>query len=116
MLAWWVKRDREELGITKLPSRLMSGVRSIPTANFHVADESIPTTGVGINNTERGHCAKTLRILKLALSRISKNFRHVRWVVLTDDDTILGFVKIMYFLVENTNSIRFGGYFPSCQN
>ncbi|BES97133.1 UDP-glucose O-linked fucose beta-1,3-glucosyltransferase [Nesidiocoris tenuis] len=63
-----------------------------------VHNKSIPTTGVGINNTERGHCAKTMKILKLSLLRISNHYRHVRWVILTDDDTILGVERLLSLL------------------
>uniref|UniRef100_T1PKK8 Fringe-like glycosyltransferase domain-containing protein n=1 Tax=Musca domestica TaxID=7370 RepID=T1PKK8_MUSDO len=83
-----------------------------------VEDINIPTINTGIANVEMGHCAKTLQILKLALRDIenhnnynndnnfinNKNNRHyhqhlnqsggkkshqIRWLLLTDDDTLL---------------------------
>ncbi|KAK9503998.1 hypothetical protein O3M35_010446 [Rhynocoris fuscipes] len=52
-------------------------------------NKSIPTTSVGIKNTERGHCLKTMKILKLALKRILYKFNNIKWVILVDDDNFI---------------------------
>ncbi|XP_061396343.1 beta-1,3-glucosyltransferase [Musca vetustissima] len=75
-----------------------------------VEDANIPTINTGIVNVEMGHCAKTLQILKLALRDIEnhnnknnnkngnnmqnnffeqKESHQIRWLLLTDDDTLL---------------------------
>jgi UDP-glucose:O-linked fucose beta-1,3-glucosyltransferase len=56
-----------------------------------VQDASIPTISTNIPNTERGHCEKSLQILKMVLDEITKNstLKKVEWVVMADDDTIL---------------------------
>lgn len=56
------------------------------------ADESIPTTAVGVVNTVRGHCAKTLSILNLALERFRAS-PNLKWLVLADDDTLLRWLQ-----------------------
>lgn len=54
-------------------------------------DDSIPTISTGVENTERGHCEKSLKILRIVLNEITKNttLKNIEFVVLTDDDTIL---------------------------
>lgn len=54
-----------------------------------ISDKTIPTTSVGIKNTERGHCSKTMKILKLSLKRILYKLNNIKWVILVDDDTLL---------------------------
>uniref|UniRef100_A0A1B6MHS1 Fringe-like glycosyltransferase domain-containing protein n=1 Tax=Graphocephala atropunctata TaxID=36148 RepID=A0A1B6MHS1_9HEMI len=53
-----------------------------------VQDDTIPTTAVGVANTIRGHCAKTLAILRLVAERVQQ-LPNLQWLVLVDDDTLL---------------------------
>lgn len=56
-----------------------------------VEDSSIPTISTHIPNTERGHCTKSLKILRMVLDEITRNstLKNVEWIVMADDDTIL---------------------------
>lgn len=54
-----------------------------------IPDNSIPTIDLGIPNTERGHCAKTMAILKYIDEEIERNRLYISWVIVVDDDTIL---------------------------
>lgn len=63
-----------------------------------VGNKTIPTTNVGVRNTERGHCLKTIRILQLAFNEIIKNHLTIKWVVLADDDTILSIERLQSLL------------------
>lgn len=51
-------------------------------------DDAIPTTVLDVPNTERGHCLKTITILKYLSKKLLSN-NSVKWIVLTDDDTLL---------------------------
>lgn len=51
-------------------------------------DAEIPTISTGLPNVATGHCAKTLAILQLSLKDIDE-LRHIRWLTLVDDDTLL---------------------------
>lgn len=51
-------------------------------------DAEIPTISTGLPNVATGHCAKTLAILQLSLKDIDE-LRHIRWLMLVDDDTLL---------------------------
>lgn len=48
----------------------------------------IPTTVLKVPNTERGHCLKTITIFKYLSKKLSSN-KAVKWIALTDDDTLL---------------------------
>ncbi|XP_072380974.1 beta-1,3-glucosyltransferase [Diabrotica undecimpunctata] len=52
-------------------------------------DKSIPTIDLGVPNSETGHCMKTIAILKYVLEDIKHN-DSIKWIVVADDDTILG--------------------------
>jgi hypothetical protein len=56
-----------------------------------VLDDAIPTIPTGVANAERGHCEKSLRILRMVLDEIQRNstLKRVEFVVLADDDTLL---------------------------
>jgi hypothetical protein len=56
-----------------------------------VEDVTIPTIGTKIANEERGHCEKSLKILRLILNEIARNstLKNVEWIVMADDDTLL---------------------------
>lgn len=58
--------------------------------DFTFTDTSIPTVDLGIKNTEKGHCAKTIGILKY-LSNRYKESKNIKFIVIADDDTILRF-------------------------
>ncbi|CAG9860838.1 unnamed protein product [Phyllotreta striolata] len=60
-------------------------------------DKSIPTVNLGIPNTEHGHCAKTLAIIKYIASEI-KSSSYIKWIVIADDDTILGVTNLQRLL------------------
>lgn len=53
-----------------------------------LSDTVIPTVDLGIENTEKGHCAKTIAILKYLSNRYKEN-ESIKFVVIADDDTIL---------------------------
>lgn len=52
----------------------------------NVENSSIPVISLGIPNTKTGHCKKTLAMMKY----IMKHFSDYKWLVIVDDDTILG--------------------------
>lgn len=47
----------------------------------------------GIQNTDRGHCQKTMAIIKYFADN-----RHWKWLVIADDDTILSVEKLVEYL------------------
>ncbi|KAG0728196.1 Beta-1,3-glucosyltransferase [Chionoecetes opilio] len=49
-----------------------------------VEDSSYGTVSVGVANTERGHCGKTMAIMHRAA-----HLEEVQWLVIADDDTLL---------------------------
>ncbi|KAH7956919.1 hypothetical protein HPB52_013556 [Rhipicephalus sanguineus] len=50
-----------------------------------VEDDRVPTVTVGVANVERGHCAKTLAILRHVVS----HGLLARWLLVADDDTLI---------------------------
>ncbi|XP_073984741.1 beta-1,3-glucosyltransferase isoform X3 [Rhodnius prolixus] len=74
--------------------------REIPYIEFFSdkKNKTIPTTSVGIKNTERGHCSKTMKILKLSLKRILYKLNNIKWVILVDDDTLLSIDRLLSLL------------------
>lgn len=62
-----------------------------------VEDADIPTVTVGVSNVKRGHCAKTMAILKHVLSNGLLDTR-TRWLVVADDDTLLSIPRLLDFL------------------
>jgi len=54
-------------------------------------DESIPVIKTGIENSERGHCAKTVYIMK----DLMEKKQDAKWYIITDDDTILNFDRLL---------------------
>ena len=62
-----------------------------------VTDPEIGTIRLeGVTNTERGHCHKTMEIIKYFNKEASKN--SWKWLVIADDDTILSVNKLLKFL------------------
>lgn len=58
-------------------------------------DTTIPTTVLDVQNTERGHCLKTLTIFKYLSKKLLSN-KAVKWIALTDDDTLLRYFFFFY--------------------
>lgn len=56
--------------------------------NFMNIDDAIPTTVLDVPNTEKGHCLKTITIFKYLSKKLLSN-KAVKWIALTDDDTLL---------------------------
>lgn len=56
-----------------------------------VRDDSIPTLTTEVPNTERGHCEKSLKMLRMVMDEITRNstLKNVDWIVMVDDDTLL---------------------------
>ncbi|XP_071094064.1 beta-1,3-glucosyltransferase-like [Haliotis cracherodii] len=61
-----------------------------------VDDPSIPTITLGIPNTERGHCGKTMAIIRRAAER--KEFAGKKWLLIADDDTIISLHRLRLML------------------
>lgn len=71
-------------------------------------DDSIPTTAVGVANTERGHCSKMLAIFKIILQRMNI-LPNLQWLVVADDDTLLSVPRLQNLLsCWNRESIVIG--------
>ncbi|RZF37804.1 hypothetical protein LSTR_LSTR007166 [Laodelphax striatellus] len=64
----------------------------------HEQDEEIPTTVVGVENTERGHCKKSFAIVRLVNQRIKKEIPSIKWIVLADDDTLISVPRLQTLL------------------
>lgn len=60
-----------------------------------VTDASIPTIGLGVPNTERGHCGKTFAILKRFLSNAVPE---ADWLLIVDDDTLISLPRLRRLL------------------
>uniref|UniRef100_A0A1I7ZIR2 Beta-1,3-glucosyltransferase n=1 Tax=Steinernema glaseri TaxID=37863 RepID=A0A1I7ZIR2_9BILA len=60
-------------------------------------DHYVPTIDLGVENTPRGHCEKTLRILKHFLE--DHEVKEMNWLVVADDDTLLSLERL-YRLLE----------------
>ncbi|XP_066949265.1 beta-1,3-glucosyltransferase isoform X2 [Macrobrachium rosenbergii] len=58
-----------------------------------VNDPSIGTVSLGIPNTERGHCAKTMAIIQHAVKITS-----MLWLAIVDDDTLLSVPRLKSLL------------------
>ncbi|CAJ0588908.1 unnamed protein product [Cylicocyclus nassatus] len=75
---------------------------SLPSIEFFsdVANESIPTIAVGVPNTKRGHCEKTLVILRrfADISAQSEVVRKPLWLFIADDDTLLSVSRLLRLL------------------
>jgi len=54
----------------------------------HIADAEFETVSIGIPNSERGHCAKSLAILQRSL-HYNANWE---WLLVADDDTLVRLV------------------------
>ncbi|BFZ18317.1 hypothetical protein BsWGS_21356 [Bradybaena similaris] len=61
-----------------------------------VADQSIPTIDLGVPNTERGHCGKTMAIIKRIIN--TPKLSAVKWILIADDDTIINVGRLRTLL------------------
>ncbi|VDK17693.1 unnamed protein product [Anisakis simplex] len=61
-----------------------------------MTDQYVPTIDLGVNNTERGHCEKTLSILKYFLG--NDEMSGVQWLAVVDDDTLIGVPRLYRLL------------------
>ncbi|XP_072047911.1 beta-1,3-glucosyltransferase-like [Amphiura filiformis] len=61
-----------------------------------IEDSSIPTVASGVPNTERGHCGKSMAIFKMF--RSDAKYAQHKWLMLTDDDTILSVARVQKLL------------------
>ncbi|ELU10358.1 hypothetical protein CAPTEDRAFT_221389 [Capitella teleta] len=59
-------------------------------------DSSIPTTVLGVPNTERGHCGKLHAILTRANSH--PDISNKDWILIADDDTIISIARLRKLL------------------
>lgn len=60
--------------------------------SLYFLDSSVGSISLGVPNTERGHCGKTLAILGYASTQYTVD-PSIKWLVIADDDTILRFVQ-----------------------
>lgn len=61
-------------------------------------DSGAGTISLGIPNTERGHCGKTLAILRYAASQYKMNATF-KWLIIADDDTILRYSNLQHICI-----------------
>ncbi|XP_053374894.1 beta-1,3-glucosyltransferase-like [Mercenaria mercenaria] len=59
-------------------------------------DRSIPTIDLGIPNTERGHCGKTMAIMKRVVT--TPELMKKQWLLIADDDTIINLPRLRHLL------------------
>ncbi|XP_052223352.1 beta-1,3-glucosyltransferase-like [Dreissena polymorpha] len=60
------------------------------------ADSSIPTIDLGVPNTERGHCGKTIALMKRAVTE--EHIRDRKWLLVADDDTLINIPRLRQLL------------------
>ncbi|CAL1528770.1 unnamed protein product, partial [Lymnaea stagnalis] len=61
-----------------------------------VSDVSIPTTDLGVPNTDRGHCGKTMAIIQRIID--TPALSNIEWVLIADDDTIINLDRLLLLL------------------
>ncbi|KAH9491498.1 Beta-1,3-glucosyltransferase [Bulinus truncatus] len=61
-----------------------------------VEDTSIPTISLGVPNTERGHCGKTMAIIRRVAN--SETLSSIPWLLVADDDTIINLDRLRSLL------------------
>jgi len=57
-----------------------------------IEDRNLPSIDLGVNNTEKGHCQKTIEILKYFIK--NEEFKHINWLVVADDDTLFNVYQL----------------------
>jgi len=60
-----------------------------------VADNSIPSEFIGVNNTDAGHCAKLRKIIE---KFNDEEWKEKKWLVVIDDDTVMNFKRLQKLL------------------
>lgn len=65
-----------------------------------IANYVIPTIATGVANTERGHCAKTLVILKHFVNLLDghDSSQKFSWLLIADDDTLISIARLLRIL------------------
>ncbi|XP_066157350.1 beta-1,3-glucosyltransferase [Euwallacea fornicatus] len=66
-------------------------------------DVDVPTISLNIPNTEHGHCAKTMGILRYLVKEFHKD-PALNWLALVDDDTILSVKKVVELTTCHDNA------------
>ena len=56
----------------------------------NIKDDSIPTVNHGVSNAGRGGCQRFHEITKRGAA---DEWKHIKWLVIIDDDTIMRFVE-----------------------
>lgn len=79
----------EQFHTDRVPVVLKTWAQETANLEFYseTEDNTIPTIDLGIPNTERGHCGKTMAIMKRAVT--SDHIRNSKWLLIADDDTII---------------------------
>ncbi|KAK6184234.1 hypothetical protein SNE40_006744 [Patella caerulea] len=73
------------------------GKENIDIEYFSETEDSlIPTIDLGIPNTERGHCGKTLAIMKRFVEE--EKLSSKQWLLIADDDTIINLKRLRRLL------------------
>ncbi|XP_018026736.1 beta-1,3-glucosyltransferase [Hyalella azteca] len=78
---------------TRLPVLRRTWLTNAPSFRLYsdITDDTYGTISTGVANTERGHCAKTLVILRLSLQRPQP----WQWLLLVDDDTLVSMPRLL---------------------
>lgn len=79
----------EKFHTDRVPVVLKTWAQETDNLEFYseTEDKSIPTIDLGVPNTERGHCGKTMAIMKRAVTE--DHIRNTKWLLVADDDTII---------------------------
>lgn len=88
--------------ITVVKKTWASGYEQDITYYSDQADTSIPSVDIGLSNTERGHCGKTIGIMKKFNDEHPDN-EHV-WLGIVDDDTLLSMPRLRRLLKCHHNN------------
>lgn len=70
-----------------------------------VEDADAGTVNLGVPNTERGHCGKTMAILDYVSNKYAAD-PNLEWLVIADDDTILSVARLQQLLSCYNSSSR----------
>lgn len=70
-----------------------------------VEDPKVGSISLGVPNTDRGHCGKTLAILGYAATQYIVD-PSIKWLVIADDDTILSVARLRQLLSCYDPSLR----------
>lgn len=96
-----VVKETLEKEISTLISDMTSGVAALSSSEevlTYFSDlkvDSIPTKDLGVKNTKRGHCAKTMAIFQYYSKEFSRPYK---WLAIIDDDTLMSFRRLVNLL------------------